>query len=57
MMIYEIRSKKYMSFGESSSIGYYYYNRKNAEEDCAKLNELLNVYFVAEVKMQDELKF
>jgi hypothetical protein len=52
-MIYEIRSKKML--GGSASIGYYYFNKENAEKTCQQLNELMNVYFVSPVEMKDTL--
>lgn len=55
-MIYEIKSRSFSNPGSSNSIGYLYYNKENAEKDCKRLNELMDVYFVAEVKMQDSIK-
>ncbi|GEM_PF-6603790 len=61
MKIYEIRVK---NIGEDSdSIDHLYYSKENAEKDCIKFNKLAdrnglgnNIYFVAPVEMQDELK-
>jgi uncharacterized protein (DUF2164 family) len=53
-VIYEIRAKQMLST-KSSSIGFYFYNKETAEERCAELNEKMDVYFVSEIKMMDEL--
>lgn len=50
--IYEIRANKYLGTG-SSSIGYFFKFKENAEERCKELNKLMNVYFVAPVKLLD----
>ncbi|MGG3890316.1 hypothetical protein [Metabacillus fastidiosus] len=53
-MIYEIRAKKYMDVG-SISLERYYKNKAKAEEVVEKLNEYLNgMYFVNEIKLEDE---
>jgi hypothetical protein len=39
----------------SSSIGFYFYNKEAAEERCAELNKMMNVYFVSEIEMKDRL--
>lgn len=52
-MIYEIRVKKYMSVG-STSLEKYYKNKEKADEVVERLNELLNLYYVNEIKLEDE---
>lgn len=52
-MIYEIRVKKYMREG-SISLEKYYKNREKAEEAVDKLNKILDMYYVNEIKLEDE---
>ena len=51
--IYEIRVKKYMGVG-SSSLDKFYKNKDNAEKVVEQLNKMLNLYYVNEVKLEDE---
>ena len=53
LMIYELRVKKWMST-ETTSLEKYYKNKENAEEVVKRLNELLDVYYVNEIRMEDE---
>jgi uncharacterized protein (DUF2164 family) len=53
-VIYEIRAKQMLS-SKSSSIGFYFYNKEIADERCEELNKKMDVYFVSEIKMMDEL--
>lgn len=52
-MIYEIRVKKYMGVG-STSLEKYYKNKEKAEEVVRRLNALLDLYYVNEIKLEDE---
>ncbi|MEK4122017.1 hypothetical protein [Lysinibacillus sp. FSL K6-0102] len=53
-MIYEIRSKGFMGSG-SSSLNKYFKSKENAKEYVDELNEYLpDMYFVYEIKLEDE---
>lgn len=52
-MIYEIRVRQFMS--GSTSLNKYYKNKDKAEEEVESLNEYLpNMYFVKNIKLEDE---
>lgn len=51
-MIYEIRVRKYMSAG-SSSLNKFFRSKQKAEEYVARLNEMLNWYYINEIKLED----
>ena len=53
-MIYEVRVKEYFGTG-SNSLEKYYKNKEKAGELAKQLNQyLLNMYFVNEIKLEDE---
>ena len=53
-MIYEVRVKEYFRTG-SNSLEKYYKNKGKIEELAKQLNQyLLNMYFVNEIKLEDE---
>jgi|GEM_PF-2733223 len=53
-MIYEIRSKGFMGSG-SSSLNKYFKSEENAKEYVDELNEYLSdMYFINEIKLEDE---
>lgn len=52
-MVYEIRVKKWGKAG-SISLEKYYGNKENADRDCKALNDMLDMYFVNEIKLEDE---
>lgn len=53
-MIYEIRVQKYMEAG-SVSLEKFYKNKENAEKVVEELNKMLNMYYVNEIKLEDDL--
>ena len=53
-MIYEIRVRKYMGVG-STSLEKYYKSKEKAEKVVAQLNEMFNLYYVNEIKLEDEV--
>lgn len=52
-MIYEIRVRRYMSAG-SSSLNKFFRSKEKATEYVAGLNEMLNWYYINEIKLEDE---
>lgn len=53
-MIFEIRVNNYMGVG-STSLEKYYKDKDKAEEYAKSLNKYLpNMYFVKEIKLEDE---
>lgn len=54
-MIYEITVHAPFSL-KVTSLGKYFKNKENAQKYADELNEFMNVYFVREIKLEDEDK-